>query len=105
MRSEYLIQMLLFSPEVFAFTCFSQPKEVAIKIQTRICVRDPNRSVIDAEKELVGFLLPARIAFARRKIDDLQIVLVGITEIKRFDSSRGLNRRRQRLRCCRNELH
>ena len=31
MRSENLIQMFLFSPEIFAFTCFTKPEQVSIK--------------------------------------------------------------------------
>ena len=105
MRSENLVQMLLFSSEIFAFARFTQSEQVAIKFQTSVGVRNPNRSVIDAEKQSVGLLLPARIAFARRKINDLQVVLVGIAKIERLNPGSGFDRRRQRLRTSRDELH
>src|SRR6266576_891760 len=97
--------MFLLRPKIFAFTRFAQPKHVTIKSQTRLRIRDSNRSMIDTEEEVIGPLLPTRIAFARRKIDDLEIVLVGITKIKCFDSSGGGERCRQRLGTSRNKLH
>src|SRR5436190_5342584 len=97
--------MFLLRPKIFALTRFAQPKHVTIKSQTRLRIRDSNRSMIDAEEEVIGLFLPTRIAFARRKIDDLEIVLVGITKIKCFDSSGGGERCRQRLGPGRDELH
>src|SRR6266568_4006051 len=97
--------MFLLRPKIFAFARLAQPKQVTIKSQTRLCIRDSNRSMIDTEEEVIGLFLPTRIAFARRKIDDLEIVLVGITKIKCFDSSGGGERCRQRLGPGRNELH
>src|SRR5436190_5453534 len=97
--------MFLLSPEILAFACFAQAEQIAIKMQTSVRVRDPDGSVVDAEKKVVVFLLPTRIAFAGWKINDLQIVLVGITKVERFDSRSGLDRRRQSLRTCRDELH
>src|SRR5438132_11262951 len=97
--------MFLLRPKIFALTRFAQPKHVTIKSQTRLRIRDSNRSMIDTEEEVVGLFLPTRIAFARRKIDDLEIVLLAITKIKCFDSSGGVARCRQRLGGSRNTLH
>src|SRR6266513_2487175 len=97
--------MFLLRPKIFAFSLFAQPKHVTIKSQTRLRIRDSNRSMIDTEEEVIGIFLPTRIAFARWKIDELEIVLVGITKIKCFDSSGGGERCRQRLGPCRDELH
>src|SRR6266496_5382242 len=74
MRSEHLVQMFLFRSKIFALSSFAQSQHIAIELQTRLCASDPNRGVIDAEKKFVGFLLPAWIAFARWKINDLQIM-------------------------------
>src|SRR6266498_5104591 len=105
MRAENLIQMFLLGSEIFAFARLAQPKQITIKMQARFRIRDSNRGVIDTEEKLVRLFLPTRIAFARRKIDDLEIVLVGITKIKCFDSSGGGERCRQRLGPSRDELH
>src|SRR5262249_4117142 len=61
--------------------------------------------MIDPEKQLVSFILPAGISLTRRKINNLKIVLVGIAKIERLNSSRGFDRWRQSLRRRRNELH
>ena len=50
MRAENLVQMFLLGPEIFALARFAQSEQVAIKLQTRVRVRNPNRSVIDSEK-------------------------------------------------------
>ena len=42
--------------------------------------------MIDTQEQFVGLLLPARIAFARRKVNDFQIVTVGIFEVKGVDA-------------------
>src|SRR2546430_10234727 len=96
--------MFLLSPEILAFACFAQAEQIAIKMQTSVRVRDPDGSVVNTEKKVVGFLLPARIAFAGWKINDLEIVLVGIAKIECFDSSGGGERCRQRLGPGRNKL-
>src|SRR5439155_15981913 len=105
MRSEHLIQMFLFSPEIFALARSAQSEQVAIKLQAGVGIRDPDRSVVDSEEQLVGFFLPAWIAFARRKINHLEVMLVGIAKIERFDSGSSFNRAWQRLWTRRNELH
>src|SRR6266496_1878992 len=105
MRAENLIKMFLLGPKIFALTHFAQSEQVAIKMQTRFRVCDANGGVVDAQKKLVGFLLPARITFTRRKINDLKIVLIGIAKIERFNASSGFDRRRQRLWTGRDELH
>src|SRR5438874_10314912 len=97
--------MFLLRPKIFALTRFAQPKHVTIKSQTRLRIRDSNRSMIDTEEEVIGLFLPTRIAFARRKIDDLDIVLIRIAKIERFDSGSSFNRGWQRLWTGRNELH
>jgi formate hydrogenlyase transcriptional activator len=43
--------------------------------------------VVDPEEKTVVLLLPPRVAFPRRKVNDLQIVPVGIAKIKSADSS------------------
>ena len=50
MRAEYLVQMLLLRSEVFTLARFAQSEKILIELQTRICIRDPDGSVIDAEK-------------------------------------------------------
>src|SRR6266516_3372125 len=97
--------MFLLGSEILAFAGFTKSEQVAKKMQTRLRIRDSNRGMIDAEEEVIGLFLPTRIAFARRKIDDLEIVLVGIAKIKCFDSSGGGERCRQRLGPSRDELH
>jgi hypothetical protein len=67
---------------VHAFAGELQAKQIAIELQTVGSVLDDNRRVIDAEKELAIRVLPARVAFFWGKIDDLQVVTVGIFEIK-----------------------
>src|SRR6266540_597965 len=105
MRAENLIQMFLLGSEIFAFARLAQPKQITIKMQARFRIRDSHRGVIDTEEKFVRLFLPTRIAFARRKIDDLEIVLVGITKIKCFDSSGDGERCRQRLGPGRDKLH
>src|ERR1041384_5244619 len=89
--------MFCLSPEIFAFASFVQTQQIPVEFQTRIRVGDADGSVIDPKKQLVRFLLPSRISFTGRKINDLQVVLVGVAKIERFDSGRGFNRCRQRL--------
>src|SRR6266545_67226 len=105
MRSEHLIQMFLLGTEILAFACFAKSEQIAIKLQAGVCVGNPDRGVINAEKKLVGLLLPARVALAWRKINDLKIVLIGITKVERFDSGSSFNRGWQRLWTGRDELH
>jgi hypothetical protein len=50
MRAKNLIQVLLFGPKIFALACFAHAKQIAIKLETPIRVRNANRCVIDAEK-------------------------------------------------------
>src|SRR2546430_12342702 len=97
--------MFLLSPEILAFACLAQAEQIAIKMQTSVRVRDPDGSVVNAEKKVVGFLLPTRIAFAGWKINDLQIVLIRIAKIERFNTGSGFNRGWQRLWTGRNKLH
>ena len=52
---------------VFALAGFPEAKKIAIETQAGVCVRDGDRGVVNAKKELICFLLPARIAFAGGK--------------------------------------
>src|SRR5256885_16534714 len=97
--------MFLLGPKIFALPCFAQSEQITIKMQARFRIRDSNRSMIDAEEEVIGLFLPTRIAFARRKIDHLEVMLVGIAKIECFDSSGGGERCRQRLGPSRDELY
>src|SRR5205814_9804906 len=97
--------MFLLRPKVFAFARLAQPKQITIKMQARFRIRDSNRSMIDTEEEVIGLFLPTRIAFAGRKVNDLQVVLIGITKVERFDPRSGGERCRQRLGPGRDELY
>jgi hypothetical protein len=70
MLSKDVVQVFLLGPEIFALARFAQSKQVAIKFQTRVCIGNSNRRVIDAKKEFIGFFLPPRVALTRRKIND-----------------------------------
>ena len=76
---------------VHAFAGELQAKQIAIELQTVGSVLDDNRRVIDAEKELAIRVLPARVAFfwGKIKIDDLQVVTVGIFKIKGTNTCGG----------------
>src|SRR5262249_37566376 len=50
MRSKDLVQMFLLGSEVFALARFAQPKEVLIKLETCVRVRNSNGRMIDAEE-------------------------------------------------------
>ncbi len=50
MRSKDLVKMFLLGSEVLALACFAQSKQVTIKLETRLRVRNSNGSVIDTEK-------------------------------------------------------
>src|SRR5689334_9227712 len=63
-----------------------QTECVAIKLQTRFCITDHDRRVIDAKKQFV-FLLPFLIALAFRELQNLEPVLVWVSKIKRFDAA------------------
>src|SRR5262245_4732457 len=97
--------MFLFSTEIFAFASFAQTQQIAVEPETRVRVRNPDGSMIDPKKQLVSFLLPARIPFAGREINDLQVVLIWISKIERLDSGRGFNRCGQGLWPGGNELN
>src|SRR5215510_6039342 len=46
--------------------------------------------MIDPQKETAVGLLPLRVTFVKRKIDELEIVAVRILEVKSLDAGRGL---------------
>jgi hypothetical protein len=43
--------------------------------------------VVDAEEERVGLPLPARVALAGGKEDDLERVVIGVLEVEGFDAA------------------
>jgi hypothetical protein len=42
--------------------------------------------MIDAQKQPIGLGLPLRIAFPRWELQDLQIVTIGVFEVKRLNA-------------------
>src|SRR6185437_14402934 len=78
--------MLLLRAVVLTRARDVQSECVSIKLQARFRVTDDDRSVIDAEKQLV-FLLPLRITFAGRELKNLEPMLVRIAKVKRLDAA------------------
>src|SRR5204863_3887325 len=95
-RAENLVQVFLLGPEILALARSAKPEQVAIKMQTDFRIRDSNRSMMDTEEEVIGLFLPTRIAFARRKINYFEVMLIRVAKIECFDSSGGGERCRQR---------
>jgi hypothetical protein len=54
--------------------------------------------VIDAQEQTVTVSLPARIAFTERKVNDLQIMAVGIFEIESANAAGSFVGCRYRVR-------
>src|SRR5204863_4333024 len=87
-RAKHLVQMFLLRPKIFAFARLAQPKQITIKMQARFRIRDSNRSMIDTVEEVISLYLPMRIAFVARKVNHLQVVLIGTTKVERIDPHR-----------------
>src|SRR6266850_2254579 len=81
--------MLLFGAVVHAFTSESYAEQVAVEFQAVLRARYDDRGVVDAQEKFIVLLLPARIAFTGRKIDDLEIVAVSVFEIEGADFGGG----------------
>ena len=91
--------MFLLDAVVLRATRELQAERVAIELETAFGVADHNRGVVYPEKESIGRLLPAHVAFARRKPDDLQYMVLRVAKVERLDSTRVWIPRGQRLRC------
>src|SRR6266481_4108590 len=102
----YTRQVLLLGPDVVTLADDAQAEKIAIEGEAGSGRADADRGVIDAEEEAAaGLLLPARIALAAWKVDQLEGVTVGITEVEGRDAGGGAVRLRQHLRCARDRLH
>jgi hypothetical protein len=82
--------VFLFRAVVFARPDHVQSEGVPIEFHAGIRVGDYDSRVIDAEKEHVGGTMPFGIAFVRRKLENLQIMAVRISEIEGADAGRIL---------------
>ena len=97
MCARHARQTLLFDAPVLALADDAQPEPVAVERKAALGVGGGDRGVVDAEKQPVP-LLPARIAFAGRVLDQLQRMPVGIAKIHGADAAGIRVPRRQELR-------
>ena len=108
-RAENLIEMLLLDAVIFALTRHAHSERVAIKRQALLRIAHDDGRVINAKKNRSAGLrpgvLPLRIAFARRKENDFQHMILRVAKIKRLDARRAFVPFRQRLRRGRDVLH
>src|SRR5882724_12886253 len=73
-RTWHTRELLLLDPDVPALAGDAQAEQVAIEGEARRRATDANRGVVNAEEEPIARLLPARIAPAGWKMDQLQCV-------------------------------
>ncbi len=87
--AEHPVQVLLLRPEVLAGPRHLEPQEIAVEGEARRRVGDRDGRVIDAEEEPPLRALPARVALAGGKLDQLEEVAVRIPEVEGLDPSGG----------------
>src|SRR6266496_1563176 len=97
-RSKHVVQVFLFGTVVFAFPGYMHAENVAVELQASIRIRNHDRSVVDAQKQLFARAVPLLRTLARRKMQDLDLMSVSIFEIERGDSTGILVPVRQKLR-------
>src|SRR5215469_13994985 len=74
--------MLLFGPIVFALASNRESECAVVELQARIRVADDDRRMINPEKKLAGCLVPFRVAFVRRELQNFKWMAVRVLEIK-----------------------
>ncbi len=87
----------LLRPPVLARAGYPQPEPVAIERNAALGVRCGDRRVIDPKKQPVP-VLPARLAFAGRKLDQFHGMPIRIAEVDGTNSAGTRVPHRQRLR-------
>jgi hypothetical protein len=78
--------VLLLGTIVHALTDELETEKITIEFKASPGVCDYDGGVINAQKEPTVGILPTRITFVRRKIDDLQVVTVGILGVLNRDN-------------------
>src|SRR5262249_46130461 len=83
-RIEGAVQSFLRGTAIDGGVGLDHPKDVGIERDAGRGIRDPDRGMIDTEKDAIaGLSVPDRAPLARRKIQKLQWMAVGIPELER----------------------
>src|SRR5947208_11990352 len=97
--------MLLFRAVVLTAALDAYPQNVPIKFQTLISTADHDRSVVDAQEKFVARSMPLRIALAFRKLQDLEVMPIGVAKVEGLDAAGVFVPVGQPLRTSRSMFH
>ena len=84
--AEDAVQLLLLRPVVLGLARHLEAQRVPPDGEAPLGVFDGDGGVVDAEEEAV-LRLPARVALAGRELEDLEVMAVGILEVKGLDAA------------------